>query len=126
MFNQLKESRLALCMVPLCVVIFVITPCMAALSDPTKPAYLQKKNVIHKKIIKKKYKPLVVKSILLSSEHKSAVINDSVVGVGDKIDSATVIEITRNYVVVQRNNRKQILLFGKTIAGETRVKSKLK
>jgi len=97
---------------------------IAALSDPTKPAYLKKRKIVKKLVIKKKAKPLVVKSILLSGSRRLAVINNSVVAVGDKLGSVKVVEINRNYVVVLRNSKRVILSFGKVVARESKSNSK--
>ena len=64
--------------------------------------------------------PLVINSILFSKQRKLAVINGVLVEIGDVVDKARIIEISRNYVVVVRDRKKIVLPFGHTIQKKAR------
>ena len=88
---------------------------LAAVDDPTMPAYLRKP--APKKVIKAKprkpQKPLSVSSILVSPDRSVAIINNKVVTRGDVVDNARVVDIQRNKVVVKRNGKSLTLGFDK-------------
>ena len=87
-----------------------------ALDDPTKPAFLQKKKRVVKKSVP--LKPLTVNSILYSSQRQVAVINDTVLAVGERIEDAMVMEIGRHFVVLKRRGAKVVM----NVADDSEVK----
>ena len=50
-----------------------------------------------------------LQSIIIGKTRRLALINDNFVRVGDKVDDATLIEINKNEVVLQRAGRKMTL-----------------
>ena len=99
MFECLYIRRLLL---SLTVASIVLPATTSALDDPTKPAFLQPKKRVVKKLAP--LKTLTVNSILYSSQRKTVVINDSVLSIGEKIEDATILDIGRDFVVVKRRS----------------------
>lgn len=92
----------------------------ANLKDPTKPAFVRPHKKPQQVKPVPKSVPLVINSILFSKQRKLAVINGVLVEIGDVVDKARIIEISRNYVVVVRDRKKIVLPFGHTIQKKAR------
>ncbi len=75
----------------------------APLDDPTRPPVAQQPNKAHKAV----HKPIrwTLNSTLVSVQRRAAVINDRVVGVGEKINGARVVEILPMAVRLRYNGR---------------------
>ena len=76
----------------------------AGLPDPTR----YKKTP--KKIIKRvQLKPLVLQSTLISEQGSYAIINGKQVGIGERIDGATLLTINPFNVIVERRGRQETI-----------------
>ena len=83
--------------------LFVVMPVQAELVDPTRPPNMKS---IAKGVAKKQNRPRwVLSSTLVSAGRRSAVINDKVVAVGDRVNSARVVSIQPSSVRLQVNGR---------------------
>ncbi len=80
----------------------------APLDDPTRPPVAQQPAKAHKAV----HKPIrwTLNSTLVSVQRRAAVINDRVVGVGEKINGARVVEILPMAVRLRHNGRELTLV----------------
>ncbi|MFV2057310.1 MAG: hypothetical protein ACC707_12635 [Thiohalomonadales bacterium] len=93
----------------------LMTNIEAKVKDPTKPVFFSQKKTpvrVQRKIV---HVPLVLNSILISEQRRLAVINNVLVGVGDMVDKAKIVEINRDYVIVVRQKKSSRLAFGQSI-----------
>ena len=83
--------------------LFVVMPVQAELADPTRPPNMKS---MAKGVTKKQNRPRwVLSSTLVSTSRRSAVINDKVVVVGDRVNGARVVSIRPSSVRLQVNGR---------------------
>ncbi len=78
----------------------VITPAQAELEDPTRPPIgnSNKAAITITPVQQNETSSWVLRSTLVSSQRRTAVINDHVVTLGDDVDGATVINIQQGQV----------------------------
>ncbi len=90
----------------------------AGLPDPTRHKQTPKKTV--KKVVKRvELKPLVLQSTLTSEGRSYAIINGKPVGIGERIEGATLLAINPFDVVVERQGQKiRLQLLAKEIVQE--------
>lgn len=74
-----------------------------ALSDPTKPSRFVAQAVVSTAPLAKQFK---LHSVLISSQRRVAVINEKSVQVGDTVNGATVQQINKNRVVLDKQGRR--------------------
>ena len=88
-----------------------VFPAWGIAEDPTRPPIVKNKSVKpetkQKKIPKPKTKTggWVLSSTLVASDRRTAVINDKVLSVGEKIDGAKVVGIQSGKVLLRRKNK---------------------
>lgn len=92
------------------------SPLIAELLDPTAPSdYIKPTNIKADKKISS-VADFVLSAILISDTEKLAVINNSVVKIGDKIGDGTIVSIEQYSVKISSNNDVfEIHLFGNDI-----------
>lgn len=89
------------------------------LPDPTRPADFTGQSAI-KTEIPREFLNWHVRAIRLSASGKNAIVNGRLVRVGDKIDSAKIVAITSNTVVLS-HDRKRVTL--KLLPEDVKVKA---
>lgn len=72
-------------------------------------------NPVFDKIAKPKQETLTVNGIVWDKEHPMVIINNEIIGVGDKIDGNTVVEIKENSVILNDGMRDFELGLGQKI-----------
>lgn len=78
------------------------------LPDPTRPFTYTTTTVIREEL-PKEFINWYVKAIRISEQGRNAVVNDKLVKIGDEINSARIIDITENTVVLE-HDRKELVL----------------
>jgi len=81
------------------------------LPDPTRPANYSDRIAIQMEL-PQQFLNWNVRAIRSSESGRNAIVNGSLVKVGDVIDSATIVDITSNSVVLVHNNKQLVLRLG--------------
>lgn len=79
-----------------------------SLPDPTRPANYSEVTEIREQL-PKEYINWNVRAIRTSESGRNAIVNGRLVKVGDEIDSATIIDITSNSVVLAHDSKQVVL-----------------
>ena len=72
--------------------------------DPTRPPYLNSRPA-PKVVREAPLAPLALSAIFYSQQRKLAIINDSILRVGESIEGATITDISRTHVTVLRRGK---------------------
>jgi len=117
-FEFLKKTRLVIIVV--LITLLLVMPSQAALKDPTRPPTTTV-SASPEKIQRLRW---VLTSTLVSAQRRTAVINDTVVSRGDRINGATVISIQPATVRLRARGRNiTLMMLKKNIKSLSRVVS---
>ena len=93
-----------------CVMLILALPVQAAVEDPTRPPGMSEAPSIRSSESAQVSPRWVLTSTLVSPDRRSAVINDRVVSLGDRVNGATVVEINPSEVRLRASGHELTLV----------------
>jgi hypothetical protein len=84
----------------LCLALLGATPARAQLPDPTRPADFELLRMVE---LPKELARWNLTGIKYGADRKSAILNDRIVGIGDRVGTATVVDITPGAIVLEES-----------------------
>ena len=121
MFESLKNTLLII--VVSATTLLLIMPLQAALKDPTRPPAIRVTTSTPPEIRPPRW---MLKSTLLSAQRRTAIINDTVVSRGDRINGATVVSIHPSRVRLRTGGQDiTLIMLKKNIKSLSRMSSSI-